>query len=167
MKNGWGLHRGVIVLTLVAGAFSASAQFSAPGAGVVQAGSAASIPQAQLLQPEALHQLLLAPGSDKPLVLQVGSHILFAEAHIPGSEYMGPGSRPQGLELLQTRLMPLARKTLIVLYCGCCPWGRCPNVEPAFAKVREMGFTNVKVLYLADNFGTDWVSKEYLVEKGR
>jgi thiosulfate/3-mercaptopyruvate sulfurtransferase len=167
MKNGLGLHRGVIALTLVAGAFSARAQFSAPGASVVQAGSAASIPQAQLLQPEALHQLLLAPGSDKPLVLQVGSHILFAEAHIPGSEYVGPGSRPQGLELLQSRLAPLSRKTLIVLYCGCCPWGRCPNVGPAFAKAHEMGFTNVEVLYLADNFGADWVSKGYPVEKGR
>lgn len=167
MKNGLGLHTGVIMLALVAGAFSASAQFSAPGAGVAQAGSAASIPQGQLLQPEALHQLLQAPGTAKPLVLQVGSHILFAEAHIPGSEYAGPGSRPQGLELLQNRLAPLSRKTLIVLYCGCCPWSRCPNVEPAFAKAREMGFTNVKVLYLADNFGTDWVSKGYPVEKGR
>jgi hypothetical protein len=30
-----------------------------------------------------------------------------------------------------------------------------------------MGFTNVEVLYLADNFGADWVSKGYPVEKGR
>jgi rhodanese-related sulfurtransferase len=167
MMNGWSLHTAVIALALMAGALSANAQFSAPGGGVAQAGSAASIPQTQLLQPDALHHLLLAGGPEKPLVLQVGSHILFAEAHIPGSEYKGPGAQPQGLELLQSRLAPLSRKTLIVLYCGCCPWGRCPNVEPAFAKAREMGFTNVKVLYLADNFGTDWVSKGYPVEKGR
>jgi len=54
-----------------------------------------------------------------------------------------------------------------VLYCGCCPWNRCPNVGPAFSKMREMGFSNVKVLYLADNFGTNWVEKGYPVEKGR
>jgi Fe-S oxidoreductase len=61
----------------------------------------------------------------------------------------------------------LSRKKLIVLYCGCCPWNRCPNVGTAFAKMLEMGFTNVKVLYLADNFGTNWVEKGFPVEKGR
>jgi hypothetical protein len=29
-----------------------------------------------------------------------------------------------------------------------------------------MGFTNVKVLYIADNFGKDWVDKGYPVAKG-
>jgi hypothetical protein len=29
-----------------------------------------------------------------------------------------------------------------------------------------MGFTNVKVLYIADNFGADWVNKGYPVAKG-
>jgi hypothetical protein len=29
-----------------------------------------------------------------------------------------------------------------------------------------MGFTNVKVLYLADNFGADWVDRGYPVERG-
>lgn len=29
-----------------------------------------------------------------------------------------------------------------------------------------MGFTNVKVLYLPDNFGADWADKVYPVEKG-
>ena len=29
-----------------------------------------------------------------------------------------------------------------------------------------MGFTNVKVLYLANNFGADWVDKGYPVAKG-
>ena len=30
-----------------------------------------------------------------------------------------------------------------------------------------MGFTNVKVLYLADNLGANWVDKGYPVERGR
>jgi hypothetical protein len=29
-----------------------------------------------------------------------------------------------------------------------------------------MGFTNVKVLYIANNFGADWVEKGYPVAKG-
>jgi hypothetical protein len=141
-------------------------QFASPSAGAAP-GSAFSIPQDQLLQPDALNRLLREAGAEKPLVLQVGSHVLFAEAHPPGTEYAGPGSQPAGIQLLHNRVNALSRKKLIVLYCGCCPWNRCPNVGPAFAKMREMGFTNVKVLYLADNFGTNWGEKGYPVEKGR
>jgi rhodanese-related sulfurtransferase len=130
------------------------------------AGSAFSILDAQLLKPEALVQLLHTTNKDKPLILQVGSHMLFAQAHISGSEYAGPGSQPAGIEQLQNRVNALPRKTLIVLYCGCYPWNRCPNLGPAFAKLRDMGFTNVKALYLADNFGTDWADKGYPVEQG-
>jgi rhodanese-related sulfurtransferase len=141
-------------------------QFAPLGAGAGPE-SAFSIPQTQLIQPEALNRLLQTGGAEKPLVLQVGSHLLFAEAHPPGAEYAGPGSQPAGIQLLQNRVNTLSRKQLIVLYCGCCPWNRCPNVGPAYAKLREMGFSNVKVLYLADNFGTNWVEKGYPVEKGR
>jgi rhodanese-related sulfurtransferase len=132
----------------------------------VSTGSAFSIPEAQLLQPEALLPQLQAKGVDKPLLLQVGSQMLFSQAHIPGSEYAGPGSQPAGLQQLQNRVNSLPRKKPIVLYCGCCPWNRCPNLGPAFAKLREMGFTNVKVLYLANNFGVDWADKGFPVERG-
>ena len=40
----------------------------------VPAGSAFSIPDAQLLKPEALVQLLQTTNKEKPLILQVGSH---------------------------------------------------------------------------------------------
>jgi len=146
----------------------AQAQFPASGtSAATQAGSALSIPQAQLIQPEVLNQLLRATGTEKPLVLQVGSHVLYAEAHIPGSEYAGPGSQQAGLEALKSRMTSVPRKDFIVIYCGCCPWNHCPNIAPAFTKLQEMGFTNVKVLYLADNFGTNWVGKGYPVERGR
>ncbi len=130
-------------------------------------GSASSIPSTQLLQPEELNHLLQAQGANKPLVLQVGSRMLFAQAHIAGSEYAGPGSQIDGLSQLQARVAPLPRNGFIVLYCGCCPWSRCPNVGPAFKLLRDQGFTNVKVLYIANNLGTDWVDKGYPVERGR
>jgi rhodanese-related sulfurtransferase len=139
-----------------------SAQFSP-----VPTGSALAIPEAQLLKPEALVQIMRATGGEKPLVLQVGSHMLFAEGHISGSEYAGPGSQPAGLLQLQNRVNSLSRKKLIVIYCGCCPWNRCPNLGPAFTKLREMGFTNLKVLYLPYNFGADWAAKGYPVERGQ
>jgi hypothetical protein len=129
--------------------------------------SAFFISPAQLIQPEELNRMLQAKGADKPLVLQVGSHVLFAESHIQGSEYAGPGSQPSGLELLQQRVASLPKTTSIVLYCGCCPWNHCPNVGPAFKHLQDMGFSHVKVLYLANNFGADWVNKGYPVEHGR
>jgi hypothetical protein len=157
----------IVLFTLLLLFASPFAGSQSPAGAAPLPGSALSIPQAQLLQPEELNRWLQSGGADKPLVRQVGSHILYAEAHIPGSEYAGPGSRPGGLQVLQDKVSSRARAASIVLYCGCCPWDRCPNIAPAFSKLREMGFTNVKVLYLADNFGTNWVGKGYQVEKGR
>jgi rhodanese-related sulfurtransferase len=93
--------------------------------------------------------------------------MLFEQAHIPGAEYAGPGSQDAGLDQLKSRVAPLPRNTFIVLYCGCCPWGRCPNIAPAFNLLHGLRFTRVKVLYMAENFGTDWAAKGYPVERSR
>jgi hypothetical protein len=115
------------------------------------------------MQPEDLKVLLNGAAASRPLVLQVGSRIMYDQAHIPGSEYAGPGSRDEGLTLLRDRVGTLAKGSFIVLYCGCCPWDRCPNVGGAYKTLHEMGFSNVKVLYIAANFGADWVNKGYPV----
>jgi len=150
----------LLVLVLLA-VPQVQAQFS----GAVSPASAYSIPQSQLIQPDALNRLLQAPAAAKPLVLQVGSHIFFSQAHIPGSTYAGPGSQPAGLQLLESSVNSSPKDRLIILYCGCCPWNRCPNVGPAYHRLRDLGFTHVKVLYLANNFGDDWVAKGYPVEE--
>lgn len=127
---------------------------------------ASSIPIADLIQPADLAATLQST-SPKPLVLQVGSHILFAEAHIPDAEYAGPTNQDAGLQLLKNRVANISKDTPIVLYCGCCPWERCPNIAPAYNLLHGMGFTHLKVLYIADNFGANWVAKGYPVAKGR
>ena len=129
-------------------------------------GQATSIPSSQQISPEELVKVLQGPSSQKPLVLHVGPHMLYAQAHIAGSEYVGAGSTEAGLQQLRKRVDPLPRTKFIVLYCGCCPWSHCPNVKPANDALRAMGFTNVKVLYVAGNFGTDWVDKGYPTAKG-
>ena len=140
------------------------AQFSG---GEVSSASAFSIPQAQLIQPDSLNRLLQAGGANVPLMFQVGSHLMFTQAHIPGSIYAGAGAQPSGLQLLASKVASTPKNKLIVIYCGCCPWGHCPNVGPAYKKLRDLGFTNVKALYLANNFGDDWVTKGYKVEHGQ
>ena len=70
-----------------------------------------------------------------------------------------------GLALLEKAVSLLPKSKFIVIYCGCCPWNRCPNVGPAFKRLADLGFTNVKVVYFANNFGDDWVSKGYPTQK--
>jgi thiosulfate/3-mercaptopyruvate sulfurtransferase len=124
-----------------------------------------AIPHSQLITPEELSKSLKS-AKQKPLVLQVGPHTLYAQAHIPGSEYMGATSGDEGKQKLRDRVKSLPKNSSIILYCGCCPWSHCPNVHPAYQLLHSLGFTNVKVLYIADNFGADWVSKGYPTAKG-
>lgn len=129
--------------------------------------SALSIPQSQLLQPEELVRVLKSNQKEKPVILQVGSRVMFSQAHIPGSEYAGPGSQQSGIQSLEDTVSAQPKNRHIVLYCGCCPWNRCPNVGPAYKRLHDLGFTHVQVLYLANNFGDDWVNKGYPAVKGK
>jgi hypothetical protein len=153
----FGLAAALALLTL-SGATRVTAQ-QIPAAPL----AASTVPAAQLVQPQELSRMLNAQGAGRPLILQVGSRVMFDQARIPGSEYAGPGSRDEGLTLLKERVKALPKAGFVVLYCGCCPWGRCPNVGNAYKTLHDLGFTNVKVLYIADNFGADWVSKGYPV----
>lgn len=152
----------IALLCLVLVPVRAAAQWAAP-----QPVSASAIPNAQLMQPDELNRLLRSASAEKPLILQVGSHMMFAQAHIPGSQYAGAGSQAEGIQQLRGRVASIPHSRFIVLYCGCCPWNRCPNVGPAFSLLQQLGFTRVKVLYLANNFGADWAGKGYPVESGQ
>ena len=124
------------------------------------------IPASRLINPDELVKTIQSSTAEKPLMIQVGSHVLYSQAHIPGSEYIGPASSDTGLQQLRKRVDTLPRAKFIVLYCGCCPWSHCPNVKPADDALRAMGFSHVKVLYIAGNFGSDWVDKGYPTAKG-
>ncbi|HZQ70755.1 MAG TPA: rhodanese-like domain-containing protein [Terriglobales bacterium] len=135
-------------------------------AGIAGANQASLIADTDLIQAEALAKIIQSPGRDKPLMLQVGSRVLFQQAHIPGSEYVGAGNTDAGLQALKKRVESVPKSKFIVIYCGCCPWNHCPNVEPADKTLRQLGFTNVKTLYIGNNFGMDWVQRGYPTAKG-
>ena len=124
-----------------------------------------AVPANALIQPADL-AAMLQDGKTAPIILQVGFSVLYAEAHIPGAQYAGPTSKVDGIQNLKARVVNLPHDKLIVLYCGCCPWTRCPNIAPAYLQLHAMGFSNLRVLYLANNFGDDWVSKGYPVIRG-
>ena len=122
------------------------------------------IPSTHMVTAEQLSQTL---KSQKPLVLQIGPRSMYEQAHIPGAEYIGATSTPEGVDALRARVKSLPKNQPIVMYCGCCPWERCPNVHPAYKLLRDLGYSNARVLYIAHDFGTDWVNKGYPVEKGK
>jgi len=99
-------------------------------------------------------------------ILYVGVHTLYVGAHIPGSVFHGPGSTDQGLADLKQYAATLAKDSNVVIYCGCCPLDRCPNLRPAFSTLKEMGFSHLRVLILPTSFAADWVDKGYPIEKG-
>jgi hypothetical protein len=121
---------------------------------------------AKRLSPEELAKTLRTPGAEKPAIFHVGFRVLFVQAHIPGSQYAGPGSSPAGLEAIRKAAAAFPKTKPIVLYCGCCPWERCPNMEQPWRALVAAGHTNVSVLYVPKNFGQDWVSKGYPTESG-
>jgi rhodanese-related sulfurtransferase len=120
--------------------------------------------QSDLIQPATLAARLKGSG-EKPLLLYVGFPVLYRSTRIPGAILAGPVRKPEGLQLLKRAVANSPKDREIVLYCGCCPWMQCPNVRPAFKTLREMGFTNLKLVMMPTNLSTDWVSKGYPVEK--
>ena len=100
----------------------------------------------------------------RPAVFMVGPNVLYRSHRIPGSVFAGPGVQPAGLAMLRAAADKVARDKEVVVYCGCCPWDRCPNVKPAMDLLKEMGFTKAKVLYLPVGFKADWLDKGYAAE---
>jgi thiosulfate/3-mercaptopyruvate sulfurtransferase len=116
-----------------------------------------------LIQPNEVAAQLASKGAHA-VILQVGPNVLYRGKHIPGAVYAGPASRPEGLELLKQAVAKLPRNGEIIVYCGCCPWDHCPNVKPAMALLKKMGFTRAKTMYVETNFAQDWTQKGNPVE---
>ena len=122
----------------------------------------------QTVQPADLVKELGAPAHpDEPAVVCVGFRALYQGAHIPHALFHGAASTDQGLAELKTWAKTIPKATNVVLYCGCCPLAHCPNLRPAFMAMRDMGFTNLRVLILPNDFHTDWIQMGYPVEKGK
>ncbi len=107
----------------------------------------------------------VAADIKSPLVLYVGFPVLFRAAHIPGSVYAGPGSKTEGIEMLKKAVEGQPKNRAIIVYCGCCPWEKCPNMRPAFTALREMGYTNLKAMAIPENLKIDWTDKGYPIER--
>lgn len=137
---------------------------------MVLAGSCAkpapSIQPGDMIQIDELASILSDSSATQPALVHIGFEQLYRSAHIPGSHYVGAGSKPEGLAGLKSYLGTLPAEQPVVLYCGCCPWTDCPNVQPAFRVAKETGRSNLRVLYITGNLERDWVAKGLPSVKG-
>ncbi len=117
----------------------------------------------QLMEPQALVTIIRAnKGNALPVILNIGS-----VESVKGAITTGAVSEPEGFAEFKKQLKGIRKDKLIVIYCGCCPLFKCPNIRPAFKELAAEGFTNVKVLNLKKNLQTDWVDKNYPMQDVR
>lgn len=119
-----------------------------------------------LIQPAELAKQLKEPAAKRPVVLHVGFPVLYRGAHVPGAIFAGPASTAAGLAALRHAAQKISRDREVVIYCGCCPMTKCPNIHPAYDAMSKMGFRHLRVLNLPDDFAHDWVQKGLPVHKG-
>lgn len=110
----------------------------------------------QLMETKTLADLIQNNKVKNTLILSIGP-----DAVIKGSQNMGPANEPQNLEKFKVYLKNVKKDKQVVIYCGCCPFDRCPNIRPAFKVLKEMGFKNAKLLNIPQNIKTDWLDKDY------
>jgi thiosulfate/3-mercaptopyruvate sulfurtransferase len=111
----------------------------------------------QLMEPSALASALTS-GRNIPVIISVGPG-----AVIPHSTDIGMLKDTGNLTKFRNALTGLSKDTKVVVYCGCCPFDRCPNVRPAIAALKEMKFTNYYLLNIPTNIKKDWIDKGYPV----
>lgn len=122
-------------------------------------------PKADLVEPAALAREL--QSAKPPVVLGVAFSVLYRSKHILHAVEAGPGSKSEGIELLKKAVAGLPKDADLVIYCGCCPMVKCPNIRPPYRTLKDMGFTRVRVLHVPTNMQADWYSKDYPSEAGR
>ncbi len=109
----------------------------------------------QLMEPAFLAKNI-RENKQLPIILSVGPMAL-----IPHSTDLGSASEPKNLENLKKDLQKFPKDKSIVIYCGCCPFTKCPNVRPAIELLKEMKFTNFHLLNLPTSIKADWIDKGF------
>jgi hypothetical protein len=110
----------------------------------------------QLIEPSALAQATRSSAKEKPLIFNIG-----VVEDIKGAKNMGAASEKENLERFSKVLKGLPKTTSLVVYCGCCPFNKCPNIRPAFTLLKQNGFENARLLNLPTNIKVDWINKGY------
>ena len=112
-----------------------------------------------LMSPASLAAMIKNPKASKPVIFNIG-----VVENIKGARNMGGASEKENLARFKKALSTTPKTSTVVVYCGCCPFDRCPNIRPAFTALQAAGFKNGKLLNLPTNIKVDWINKGYPVE---
>jgi hypothetical protein len=112
-----------------------------------------------LKDPAALAATLGDSKAPQPVIYNVGP-----VQQIKGAIEIGPTAVEENLNKLKQQLAKVPKDKEVIIYCGCCPFRRCPNVRPAFELLKKLKFTKAKLLNLPTSLNEDWISKGYPVE---
>ncbi|MBD1392941.1 rhodanese-like domain-containing protein [Mucilaginibacter glaciei] len=110
----------------------------------------------ELMEPADLAASLKEAPAKWPAILNIG-----AVEDVKGAKHIGAVGKEENMKALKSAVAALKKNTVIIIYCGCCPFAKCPNIRPAFMELKKMGFTHVKLLNLPVNLQTNWVAKGY------
>lgn len=110
----------------------------------------------QLLKPEVLAERIRKGDTVNLLILNTGP-----VEDIAGAVHSGAMEETGNPEKLRSYLAAVSRDKEVVVYCGCCPLSVCPNLRPAYDILKELKFSNVKVLRLPNELQEDWIGKGY------
>lgn len=110
----------------------------------------------ELIQPKELSDLLKDNKAGKIHILNMG-----VERNIKNAIEIGIVSSPSKYKVLQDQLKKYNKNESIVIYCGCCKLENCPNVSLAIEKIRELGYSNVRILNFVEGINEDWIDKGY------
>jgi thiosulfate/3-mercaptopyruvate sulfurtransferase len=155
-----------VALVSVAVALACFFVIYGPGPGEARQQQAEPWSASEILRPADLASQLSQKAAKTPTIVYVGFRTLFEGGHVPGAKFYGTASTEKGLADLKAALASLPRSGDLIIYCGCCPFEKCPNIRPAYKALREMGFSRMRVLVLPTSFAVDWVEKGFPIEKG-
>ena len=115
--------------------------------------------RADLMSPASLAAMIKNSKASKPVIFNIG-----VVENIKGARNMGGASEKENLDRFKKGLSTIPKTSTVVVYCGCCPFDRCPNIRPAFTALKAAGFKKGKLLNLPTNIKVDWINKGYPVE---
>lgn len=110
----------------------------------------------ELLAPATLAKRINTGNLNHAIILNIG-----AVEDIKSAKHVGAVSKPENLAALKHMAATWPKNTQLIIYCGCCPFAKCPNIRPAFTELKKMKFGNVKLLDLPTNLKTNWIAKGY------
>lgn len=114
--------------------------------------------QQQLMDTKTLADKIVRKKMKNTVVVNIGP-----DAVIKNSFHVGPGADSKNIDKMKAYLQNIAKDKEVVLYCGCCPFTKCPNIRPAFKALTELGYKNAKLLNIPKNIKVDWIDKKYPV----